>query len=104
MYIPILICIINNSQGGFQPPFIFNTGLVEIMHSKAEELEEILTPAAQSENIEIVDVQYIKENGNRIARIFIDKPGGVTMDDCEKMSYIFGDVLDTYDRDRKSVV
>lgn len=67
------------------------------MPSKAEELEEFLTPVAQSENIEIVDVQYVKENGSRVARIFIDKTGGVTMDDCEKMSYIFGDALDSGD-------
>jgi ribosome maturation factor RimP len=64
------------------------------MISKTKAIEEILIPAAESENIEIVDVQYLKENGSRVARIFIDKKGGVTIDDCEKMSYLFGDVMD----------
>lgn len=64
------------------------------MMSKTKALEELLTPVAESENMEIADLQYVKENGSWVARIFIDKKNGVTMDDCEKMSYLFGDALD----------
>ena len=67
------------------------------MISKTKALEELLTPAAEAENIEIIDMQYLKENGNWVARIFIDKKNGVTMGDCERMSYIFGDILDAGD-------
>ena len=67
------------------------------MISKTKALEELLSPVAESEGIEVIDVQYLKENGNWVARIFIDKKDGVNMNDCEKMSYIFGDVLDASD-------
>ncbi|MDR1196631.1 MAG: ribosome maturation factor RimP [Endomicrobium sp.] len=64
------------------------------MINKTKALEELLTPAADCENIEITDLEYVKENGNWVVRVFIDKDGGVSMDDCEKMSYVFGEVLD----------
>ncbi|MCL1972425.1 MAG: ribosome maturation factor RimP [Endomicrobia bacterium] len=67
------------------------------MMSKTKALEELLTPAAEAENIEIIDVQYLKENGNWVARVFIDKKNGITMGDCERMSYVFGDMLDASD-------
>jgi ribosome maturation factor RimP len=67
------------------------------MTGKAGEIERLLVPAANSENIEIVDLEYVRENGSWIVRIFMDKDGGVSMDDCEKMSYVFGEVLDSAD-------
>ncbi|MDR3195651.1 MAG: ribosome maturation factor RimP [Endomicrobium sp.] len=65
--------------------------------TKAEEIESLLEPVVAKENYELVNVQYVKENGGWIARIFIDKDGGVTMSDCEKMSMLFGAVLDERD-------
>jgi len=67
------------------------------MPDKACEIETLLAPSAQNEGIEIVDVQYVKENGSWTARIFIDKESGVTMDDCETMSRLFGTLLDEKD-------
>ena len=67
------------------------------MADKALKIEEFLTQAAESEGVEIVDVQHVKENGTWVARIFIDKEGGVTMSDCEKMSRLFGALLDESD-------
>ena len=61
---------------------------------KAQEIEDLLAPVAAKEKIEIVDVQYVKEAGSWVARIFIDKDGGVTMNDCENISYIFSTFLD----------
>ena len=43
-------------------------------------LEEILQPTLGGMGYELVDVQ--QSNGGRLLRIFIDKPGGVTIDDC----------------------
>lgn len=67
------------------------------MTEKTKEIEEFLTPFAEQENVEVVDVQYLKENGSWVVRVFIDKENGVFMDDCEKMSHIFGDALDQCD-------
>ncbi|MCL2335265.1 MAG: ribosome maturation factor RimP [Endomicrobia bacterium] len=67
------------------------------MANITQKIEELLAPSAQTAGIEIVDVQYVKESGSWVARIFIDKDGGVTMDDCENMSRLFSSVLDEKD-------
>jgi ribosome maturation factor RimP len=63
----------------------------------AQKIEDLLAPVAAREKIEIVDVQYVKEARNWVARIFIDKVGGVTIDDCENISRIFSTFLDESD-------
>lgn len=62
--------------------------------NKVNNIESLLSEVSTKNNIEIVDVQYIKENGDWVLRIFIDKDSGVTMSDCEKFSYIFNEILD----------
>ena len=64
------------------------------MTSKALEIEQLLTPTAEKENMEIVNAEYVKESGDWILRIFIDKDGGITMSDCAQMSSVFSAVLD----------
>jgi ribosome maturation factor RimP len=65
--------------------------------NKAVEIENLIESVAIKENYELVDVQYVKENGDWIVRIFIDKDGGVTMSDCEKISLLLGTILDESD-------
>ena len=60
-------------------------------------VEEILLPIADKENIEIVDIEYVKETKQKVLRIYIDKENGVNLDDCTKMSNLFGDMLDKKD-------
>jgi ribosome maturation factor RimP len=62
--------------------------------TKAKEIESLLEPVAIKESYELVDVQYAKENSGWVVRIFIDKDGGVAMSDCEKISMLFGTILD----------
>src|SRR5690606_27430978 len=63
---------------------------VEIIAELAEQLAEPL-------RLEIVDVEFRREAGGRVVRVFIDKPGGVTLDDCQAMSRLLGDKLDEVD-------
>lgn len=69
--------------------------------SKREEYEkrteELLQPIIDSHGFELVDVEYVKEAGNWCLRAYIDKPGGITVDDCEVVSRAFSDVLDEKD-------
>jgi ribosome maturation factor RimP len=58
---------------------------------------EIVERAASREGIEVVDVELVGGGRNRVLRIYIDKPGGVTLDDCERMSVQVGTVLDVED-------
>ena len=58
---------------------------------------DIATPVAESLGLEIWDVEYVKEGPNQILRIYIDKPGGVFIDDCEKLSRAVDPSLDELD-------
>ena len=46
---------------------------------------------------ELVDVEYVKEAGNWYLRAYIDKPGGIAVDDCEVISRALSDKLDEED-------
>jgi ribosome maturation factor RimP len=48
------------------------------------DLEKVIEPAVAGMGYELVDVQA--SNGGRLLRLFIDKPGGVTLDDCAVIS------------------
>jgi ribosome maturation factor RimP len=65
--------------------------------SKSDEVEKLLSEIASENNIEIVNVQYVKENGDWVLRIFIDKEPGITISDCEEFSYIFSEILNKSD-------
>jgi ribosome maturation factor RimP len=62
-----------------------------------ERLDEIVTRVAVSEGLELVEVEYRGSPNNRILRIFIDKPGGVTLADCENVSHQVGAIIDVED-------
>jgi ribosome maturation factor RimP len=61
---------------------------------KVQEIEDLLAPVAARGKIEIVEVHYVKKVGDWIARIFIDKYGGVAINDCGNINRIFGAFLD----------
>ncbi|HHX02197.1 MAG TPA: ribosome maturation factor RimP [Firmicutes bacterium] len=48
-------------------------------------------------DIELVDVEYVKESGHYFLRVFIDKPGGVTVEDCQKVNVSLSEHLDAAD-------
>ena len=59
--------------------------------------EQLLMPVIQENGFELVDVEYVKEAGTRYLRAYIDKEGGITIDDCELVSRAFGQLLDAED-------
>lgn len=59
--------------------------------------EEMLLPIVESHGFELVDVEYVKEGSSWYLRAYIDKPGGITIDDCELVSRAFSDVIDQND-------
>ncbi len=54
----------------------------------------LIEPVLMAEELELVDVEYKKEGPNWVLRIFIDKEGGVTVGDCQKVSRLTGDLID----------
>lgn len=59
--------------------------------------EELLLPIVSAHQFELVDVEFVKEGGNRYLRAYIDKPGGIAVDDCETVSRALSDILDRED-------
>ncbi|MBQ6875594.1 MAG: ribosome maturation factor RimP [Lachnospiraceae bacterium] len=68
---------------------------------KREEIEarteELVLPLVAEKQFELVDVEYVKEGGSYYLRIYIDKEGGITVNDCEDISRPFSDILDQED-------
>ncbi|MYI73039.1 MAG: ribosome maturation factor RimP [Candidatus Dadabacteria bacterium] len=58
---------------------------------------EVLHPIVEENSCELVDIKYLRERGGRVLRIYLDKEGGVTVDDCANVSRELGVVLDAYD-------
>lgn len=59
--------------------------------------EELVAPIISANNFELVDVEFIKEAGTYFLRVYIDKEGGITIDDCEIVSRALSDMLDEKD-------
>ncbi len=60
-------------------------------------IEELVLPITNEHNIELVDVEYVKEAGEYYLRIFIDKEGGVSLNDCEVVTRAINPILDEKD-------
>ena len=56
--------------------------------------EQLITPILEENHFELVDVEFVKEAGTWYLRAYIDKPGGITIDDCELISRALSDRLD----------
>lgn len=59
--------------------------------------EQLLLPIMEEHQFELVDVEFVKEAGNWFLRAYIDKPGGIGVDDCETVSRRLSDLLDEQD-------
>ena len=62
-----------------------------------QKTEEILLPIVEKNGFELWDVEYVKEGGNWYLRAYIDKPGGINVEDCEVVSRELSDILDEKD-------
>lgn len=62
-----------------------------------QKTEKLLLPIMERTGFELVDVEYVKEGSNYYLRAYIDKEGGITIDDCELVSRELSDLLDAED-------
>lgn len=63
---------------------------------------ELAEPIVTEKGFELVDVEYVKEGAGWYLRVYIDKPGGITIDDCQAVSEQLSDRLDRYDPIKQS--
>lgn len=59
--------------------------------------EQLITPIIERMNFELVDVEYVKEGGTWYLRAYIDKEGGITVNDCEAVAREMNEILDQED-------
>ncbi|MBE5897544.1 MAG: ribosome maturation factor RimP [Lachnospiraceae bacterium] len=59
--------------------------------------EELILPILDRMGFELVDVEYVKEGQDFYLRAYIDKPGGITINDCVDVSREMNELLDQYD-------
>ena len=57
----------------------------------------LLEPIAQEYGVNIVDIEFVKEGPNWYLRVYIDKEGGVSIDDCEQISRLLDKKMDETD-------
>lgn len=61
-------------------------------------VEELITPYVKAQGLEVVEVEYHRPGrGRATLRIFLDKPGGITLEDITRMSRVVGELLDVHD-------
>ncbi|WP_424765753.1 ribosome maturation factor RimP [Paenibacillus sp. sgz302251] len=60
-------------------------------------VEEMISPYLSSNGFELVDIEYVKEGSNYFLRIFVDKEGGIDIDDCGRISEYVSEQLDKND-------
>ena len=84
-------------SGPFRPLFYFICWKVTFLQGYQDRIKELIGPAIQSESMELVDVECLKMKTRWLVRLFIDKERGVTLDDCQKISHLVGDILDVHE-------
>ena len=57
-------------------------------------VESTLSAVLASHGLSLVDLEYHREGRRWVLRLFVDKPGGVNVADCQRLSHEAGDVLD----------
>lgn len=59
-----------------------------------QKIEALIVPELEKNQMELVDATYQKSQGGWTLCLYLDKPGGITLDDCEAWSDKIGDLLD----------
>ena len=67
------------------------------MSKLTDKIAEIARPVVEEEGCSLWDVEYVREAGTWYLRVFIDRDGGVSIDDCERVSRRLDPILDEKD-------
>ncbi len=62
-----------------------------------ETVTELVEPLILEGGMELVDIEFLREPQGWVLRLYIDHEGGITLDQCSKVSHLIGDLLDAKD-------
>lgn len=65
-------------------------------NSIIERVKEVIAPFCHAENFEMVHLEFITGQREKILRLFLDKPSGITLDDCVYVSRQLGDLINVH--------
>jgi len=60
----------------------------------AKQVSDLIEPILSEMGLELIDVEYLSDRGRWVLRIYMDKDGGITLDDCAMVSGELGDLID----------
>ncbi len=60
-------------------------------------IEEIVNPFLEEKELELVDIEFVKEGQHRYLRVYLDKENGISLDDCQEVSVYLSEKLDKLD-------
>jgi len=97
-----------SAESGLGPTFLF--GLLEVRSGMprlgvsvkdsrpvVDRLQDIVSPILWTMGLELVDVECVGQGSRTVVRVYIDKPGGVTVSDCERAHVALSPALDVSD-------
>lgn len=67
------------------------------MANSAEKVYELIKDAVEAEGVRLWDVRFLKEGASWYLRVFIDKPEGISIDDCTNVSHAIDPIIDEAD-------
>ena len=71
--------------------------MVSKAHIVINQVADLVEPILGEMGFELVDVEYLSKHGRWVLRLYVDKEGGLTIDDCARLSGEIGDLIDVKD-------
>ena len=71
--------------------------MTEVNRAYREKILQLVEPVLEDEKMELVDMECLRMKTRWVVRIYIDKEGGITLDDCSEISHQVGDILEVND-------
>ncbi|HDZ23605.1 MAG TPA: ribosome maturation factor RimP [Desulfobacteraceae bacterium] len=62
-----------------------------------DQITMLVEPVLEEMGFELIDVEYFGPGGRRVLRVYMDRPGGVSLDDCARVSREIGVLIDVKD-------
>jgi len=60
-------------------------------------VNELILPVLQSQGVELVETEFVQASRRAVLRLFVDKAGGITLDDCAALSSVVGEIIDVHE-------
>lgn len=81
----------------FRCEYSVQTGGGVLLKQIEQTVTELLTPYLNDHGFELVEVSYVKEGSNWFLRVYVDREGGIDVDECGRISQFLSEQLDTND-------